>query len=420
MIAITLAKPKLKIKNMSISTYWLIPLIGALCLLAFQLISVGEAFDGLTFDAAINPIKILVLFLSMTILSVFLDETGFFKYLANAVLRKTSSSQIKLFTALYVTVSLVTIFTSNDIVILTFTPFVYYFTKNAKINPIPYLVSCFVAANTCSMLLIIGNPTNIYLATASGIDFFGYLKVMALPTFFAALTAYIVMFLIFKKALKKQISGVSGKVAIVQKPLLVVALGLLAIGTIFLAISSYIHTEMWLIAISTAGLLFLIVLTYALIKRTSPKELGRTLKRAPWELIPFVISMFILVLALEKYDVTMKLGSMLGTQNTIFTYGVVSALFANLVNNIPMSVLFSTILHNSGIGASGVYATIIGSNIGAFLTPAGALAGIMWLSILKKNGLDFSFFRFLKHGIVIAIPVLAASLASLAISSMWA
>jgi len=58
--------------------------------------------------------------------------------------------------ALFTFISAVAIFTSNDIVVLTFTPFVCYHAKNAKINPVPYLVSVFAAANTCSMLLIIG------------------------------------------------------------------------------------------------------------------------------------------------------------------------------------------------------------------------------------------------------------------------
>jgi len=420
MIAITLLKPKLKIKKFMVSTYWLIPLLGALILMACLLISPKEIFSGLTASTAINPIKILVLFLSMTVLSIFLDETGFFKWLANAVLKKAGSGQIKLFTALYVTVSLVTIFTSNDIVILTFTPFICYFAKNAKVDPIPYLVSCFVAANTCSMLLIIGNPTNIYLATSSGIDFVQYLKVMALPTLFAAVTAYVVMFLLFRKTLKTPISGTAEKISIEQKPLLFITLGLLAVTTVLLVISSYINIEMWLIACVSVGALIIIVLAFALIKREKPKELGQTLARTPWELVPFVIAMFIMVLALDKYEVTMKLGNLLGTRNTIIIFGIVSVLFANLVNNIPMSVLFTSILLSSSVPASGVFATIIGSNIGAFLTPVGALAGIMWLSILKKNNINFSFLSFLKYGIIIAVPVLAAALGGLAISSAWA
>ncbi|MEG1535559.1 MAG: ArsB/NhaD family transporter, partial [Clostridia bacterium] len=64
----------------------------------------------------------------------------------------------------------------------------------------------------------------------------------------------------------------------------------------------------------------------------------------------------------------------------------------------------------------GVFASVIGSNIGAFLTPVGALAGIMWSSILRHNGIKFSFVDFLKYGFAIAIPTLLASLGGLYLS----
>ena len=71
-------------------------------------------------------------------------------------------------------VSVLTVFTSNDIIVLTFTPFICHFAKSARIDPLPYLVSEFVAANTWSMALIIGNPTNIYLMSGTGISFLSY------------------------------------------------------------------------------------------------------------------------------------------------------------------------------------------------------------------------------------------------------
>ena len=419
MIAVTLIKPKLAFKGGGgVSTYWLVTLLGAGLLLAFKYITFGEVFAGLAADTAVNPLKILVLFLSVTLLSIFLDETGFFRFLANAVLKKAGSSQIKLFTAFYLTISLVTVFTSNDIVILTFTPFLCYFAKNAKVDPLPYLISGFVAANTCSMLLIIGNPTNVYLATANGIDFLSYLKVMALPTLFAVAAAYAVMLLLFYKKLKQPIAATPETIVIENKPLLTVSLILLSACTLLLAVSSYINAEMWLIALSAASALIVTALCFGAVKRTSMKELGRSLKRAPWELIPFVISMFVFVLSLEKYEVTAKLALLFGENNVILIYGSASALFSNLINNIPMSVLFSSILMNVSPAAavSGIYASVIGSNIGAFLTPIGALAGIMWLSILKQNGIDFNFLKFVKYGAIIAAPVLLASLLGLMIS----
>lgn len=100
-----------------------------------------------------------------------------------------------------------------------------------------------------------------------------------------------------------------------------------------------------------------------------------------------------------------------GERSDILTYGVSSTLVANLINNIPMSVLYSAITETASPFA--VYASVIGSNIGAFLTPVGALAGIMFTGLLKNLDVKFTFLDFLKYGVVVAIPTLFATLAGL-------
>ena len=182
MIASVLFFPRIKGKRISLDTYWIVALIGAVVIVASGQIGISSLWEALTDNSAINPLKILLLFLSMTVLSVFLDEVGFFKYLANKALLLAGKSQVKMFAVLYWTVSILTVFTSNDVIVLTFTPFICYFAKNAHIDPNPYLVSEFVAANTMSMIFLIGNPTNIYVATTYGVSFIDYFLVMALPT----------------------------------------------------------------------------------------------------------------------------------------------------------------------------------------------------------------------------------------------
>ena len=86
-----------------------------------------------------------------------------------------------------------------------------------------------------------------------------------------------------------------------------------------------------------------------------------------------------------------------------------SFLSCNILNNIPMSVLFSKILSVGGTEGQ-IFATVIGSNIGAFLTPIGALAGIMWSSILKTHGHRFGYLDFLRIGVTIAIPTILTAL----------
>ena len=383
-------------------------------LLATGSVKLSCVASALIADTAINPIKILVLFISMTILSIFLDELEFFRYLANAVLRRAGNSQIKLFFILYVTVSVLTVFTSNDIIILSFTPFICYFAKNAHISPLPYLAAEFIAANTWSMALIIGNPTNIYLVTAAGGDFISYLKVMILPTLASGIIALVFLYLTFRKKLITPIKADPEDIKINDRVSLTIGIIHLGVCTVLLAIGSYINLEMWLVSFVCAISLLIFTIIIALIRKRAPKHTVASLKRAPWELIPFIISMFVIVESLNTGGVTDIIFNTLNKGSSVWCYGITSFLASNLINNIPMSVLYSSIL---SLGASpiAVYATVVGSNLGACLTPIGALAGIMWNEILKNHNLKFGYLNFLKLGITTAIPALIVALGTLSL-----
>ena len=247
-MGLALFEHRLHPKHLSVRIYWTAPLLGAAILLIGGWLPAREAVSGLLADSAVNPIQILVLFFSMTLMSIFLDEAGFFRYLASAVLRFAGSDQRKLFVLLYAAVSFLTVFTSNDIVVLTFTPFICFFAKNAEIDPVPYLFAEFVAANTWSMLFIIGNPTNIYLAAGNGIDFASYFRVMALPTLFGAVTSFALLWVLFRKKLKAPMRVVAREARLSDKPTVGVAVAALGICILFLVLSSYLNLEMWLIA----------------------------------------------------------------------------------------------------------------------------------------------------------------------------
>lgn len=398
--------------------YWTAPVLGSIALLLFRLLPLPVMWEGLTSSGSINPLKILTLFISMTTLSIYLDEVGFFSYIAGISLKFAKTSQLRLFCVLFLLVSVLTVFTSNDIIILTFTPFICYFSKKAEIDPMPYLFGEFVAANTWSMMLIIGNPTNIYLATANGIGFGTYTAHMLLPTLFAGITAFLLLLMIFRKPLSQPISIKEEKPAIRDKGLVIIGLLHLVFCTILLILSSYIGLEMWYITLGFAVSLFLCVTIYKKKKGVKERILLHTIMRAPWELIPFVLSMFLLVLTLDRYQVTTIISDFFGTDHLVWKYGIASFLAANVMNNIPMSVAFSSIVSHLSEAdrLPAAYASIIGSNIGAYFTPLGALAGIMWSGILNKMGIPFSFRKYISYGIRISIPVLIAALVGLYVS----
>lgn len=413
-----LLKPELTVGKLRLGTYWLISLSGALLLICTGGVPLSYIGRGLIADSSVNPIKILLLFFSMTFLSVYLDEVGFFRYLASVALHRAGGNQRVLFVTLYLTVSVLTVFTSNDIVILTFTPFICFFAGRAKIDPLPYLISEFVAANTWSLLFLIGNPTNIYLASSAGIGFLPYLAVMALPTALAGVTSFAVLWLLFHRRLRAPIGGgETGTEPIADAHELELGVFHLAGATLLLAVSSYLHLEMVWVAVGFALSLAVMTLLLFLHRHSRPAILFSAVRRLPFSLIPFVLSMFVLVLGMNYTGLTDRLASLLITDHPIFRVGISSFFTANLINNIPMSVLFSSLLQTASgepeVYRAGIFAAVIGSNIGAYLTPVGALAGIMWSSILRRFGVRFSFRKFILYGVAIALPTLLAALTGL-------
>ena len=267
------------------------------------------------------------------------------------------------------------------------------------------------------MALIIGNPTNVYLATANGISFIQYVSVMLLPTLMGGICAMLVLYLLFRKMLDQPLECTEDDFKIQDKGALIIGVAHLASCTVLLVVSSYIGMEMWFITLCFAISLFVTYGIYSLIRKKKTDIVVKCLERAPWELIPFVISMFIFVMSFDKVNLTGTIEQLLGGDQVVLRYGVVSFVVANLVNNIPMSVLFSSVVTSLDpqVLMEGVYASIVGSNIGAFFTPIGALAGIMWSGILKKNNVKMSFATYIKYGTIISVPTLLLTLAGLQI-----
>ena len=417
-------------RHLRMQSYFLGALLGPVLILGFGFLSYQDVVRSIAGNAMLQPGGVLALFLAMVFMSIFLDITGFFEMCARYALRRARTDGRRLFVAVYLTVSLLTIFISNDIVILTFTSFVYYFARAAKLNPTPYLVAEFFAANTWSMMLYVGNPTNILLAGARGMDFVQYSTWMMLPTLAAGVTGFLALYLVFRRDIEKPFAPPPDESrpadALTDRAGALMAGGLLLSCIALLAVSPYIGLRMWIVAVICALTLLLILLardSYAafLRQRTGALRNGsasQTFARMPWTVLPFVLSLFITVEALYRYGHTASLGQWFARLASaipggfVAVYGVSSTLAANLLNNIPMSLGFTFVMKDLA-GAdlnAAVFATIIGSNLGANLTPLGALAGIMWMGILRDKDCHISFLQFTKYGLMVTPLTLAAAL----------
>lgn len=409
--------PKAKLGKLSLSTFFIFPTVVAIIFLCIPKLKPVEILSQFISSDGINPLEILSLFFSLIFISTILDEVGFFKVLAIYALKKAKGKQTTLFFILTLIIAVLTVFTSNDIIIITFTPFIIFFCKRANISPIPYLISEFVTANTWSMFLLIGNPTNIYISENFSIDFLSYLECMALPTVFVGIAVTLMMYLLFRKKLKDDIKVEVEEEKIKDKVVYYTSLSALVITLVAMIIANFLNNPMWIVSLTSAILLLVIILFYSIRRKDSLSYLSHSLKRLPYNLIPFLLSMFVIVLALKEVDITKEISSLLNNSQPILTYGISSFLTANLINNIPMSILFTEIIKSSEIvKLESIYATIIGSNVCAYFTEVGALAGIMWVTLMKNNKIEFSFLSFIKYGSILSLTALSFALIGLKIS----
>jgi len=175
----------------------------------------------------------------------------------------------------------------------------------------------------------------------------------------------------------------------------------------------------WLIALGGALALFIFLFARGMFTHQFD-EIRTTIIRIPWSTIPFTISFFILVYALSESTFLLESRNWLvslshETSAAVVVFGVTSALISNAMNNIPMSVAFASILSEVPLTIQwpAAYAATIGSNIGAYFTPFGALAGILWMSILRRKGVNLSYHSFIFHGVLVGTIVLLSSLVAL-------
>ena len=417
--------------------YGMAPIIGVFILLATSSINEETVVRGIVGTDTIRPYSILILFMALAYLCISLDLKGFFAYLALVATKAAGDSGKRLFLYFFLLTSFLTVFTSNDIVILTMTPIIYYFAKNTKTDPIPFLLAQFFAANIWSIALYIGNPTNIIVAQAYNLSFLEYSRWMILPTIFAGTSCLALLWLIFRKRIPDRIENPNRdpESALVDRDGAVFGTINLVACLIMLSLSSWLVVPIWAIPLFFAFVVFASdSLPHHVTRKrenasADPMGSKSALKRMPWKIAPFVTGLFIMVESLSVsgwVDVfASSLSKVSGDLPTaVLVMGFASSFASNLMNNQPMTILFTRILQSSAftvtpeVQRGAMFALVLGSNFGANFTLIGALAGIMWAKMLYDKGVTVSFKEFSKYGFLIMPVVVALACLALVIQLM--
>ena len=409
--------------------YGLAPIVGVIILFVTFSIGIDTITGGIIGGADVKPYSILILIMSLVYICVSLDSTGFFEYLSLRIVRASRNSGKRLFVYFFLLSAFLTLFTANDIVILTMTFIILYVSKNAQIDPIPFLFAQFFATNIFGMALYIGNPTNIVAADAYGFSFVEFAKWMFLPSIFAAAICLFSLWLVFRRRIPSEFKTPEIDPRLALKNRTGTLFGSIVLACTILCMSlpvGWTGVPLWTIALFFAIVMFL----HDVVSHRS--GIRAISSRMPWKIVPFLIGFFIIVESLASTGWTDLFASQLSKISgslitTVFGICFLSSIAASVMNNHPMTIFFVKTFQSSSFTAAQTtspaptVALVAGGNFGANFTLIGALAGLMWAKILFDKGCSISFSEFSKYGFLIMPLVVAVTCLTLVIELMvWA
>lgn len=364
-------------------------------------------------------------FIAVIIISLLLDESGFFEWAALHVARWGNGRGRLLFTYIILLGAAVAALFANDGAALILTPIVIAmllalgFSRGATLA---FVMAAGFIADTASLPLIVSNLVNIVSADFFHLGFTEYAAVMV-PVNLAAIAATLVMLHLF---FRKDIPAVYD-LSLLKAPKEAIrdmntfktgwlVLVLLLVG--FFALEP-LGVPVSLVAAVGALILFTVA------KKGHAINTGKVLRGAPWQIVVFSLGMYLVVYGLRNAGLTHYLSALLnqfagqGLWVATLGTGFLTAFLSSIMNNMP-TVLVGA-LSIDGSTASGVikeamiYANVIGSDLGPKITPIGSLATLLWLHVLSQKNMTITWGYYFRVGIVMTIPVLLVTLTALAL-----
>jgi arsenical pump membrane protein len=364
-------------------------------------------------------------FIALIIISLILDEAGFFRWAALHIARWGGGRGAALFALVILLGAAVSALFANDGAALILTPIVLAMLSALGFRPaatLAFILATGFIADSASLPFVISNLVNIVSADYFKVSFGEYAGVMIIVDIAAVLASLGVLFALFRKQLPEHYdSGMLEAPGAAIRDLQVFRVGWLVLAVLLIGYfaAGPLGIPVSVVAALGAGLLWIVA------GRGKVVSTRAVLRGAPWQIVLFSLGMYLVVYGLRNAGLTDALAGLLGrfAEGGLWTAtlgtGFLMAFISSVMNNLP-SVLIGTLAIDastaSGVVKQGmIYANIVGNDLGPKITPIGSLATLLWLHVLASKGVRIGWGQYFKVGIVLTLPVLLITLAALAL-----
>lgn len=364
-------------------------------------------------------------FIAIIIISLLLDQAGFFEWIALHVARLGGGNANKLFVLIVLLGAVVAALFANDGAALILTPIVIAMLVKMRVSPattLAFIMAAGFIADTASLPLVVSNLVNIVSADFFNIPFDRYAQVMIPVNLVSVLSSLLVLYLFYRRDIPSSydVDSLPEPVSAIKDPA-TFYMGWLVLAALLLGF--FVLEPMGIPISAIAGVGAATLLITALINHKV--SVPNVLKEAPWQVVVFSLGMYLVVYGLKNEGLTGYLTvtlNALGEQGlwaaTIGT-GFMSAGLSSIMNNMPTVLIQSLAIADSTqpdtITQAMVYANVIGSDLGPKITPIGSLATLLWLHVLASKEVVITWGYYFKVGVVLTVPVLLATLTALAL-----
>ena len=384
----------------------IVGLFGAMLMILFGILDQETAVHHIDFNT-------LGLLMGMMIIVNITSETGLFNFLAIWAAQKVRARPIALLVVLSSITMVCSALLDNVTTVLLTVPITFSITSQLKVDVMPYLISQILASNIGGTATLIGDPPNIMIGSAVGLDFMAFVQNLTLISIIIFILVQLILIALYHKELHTQpelqdkIMRLPADAQITDHALLHKCLAVIFLTITFFVLHGSLGLESATVALSGAGLLLLLTAT------RDEEKIAKVLSKIEWPAIFFFGGLFILVGALVETGVIRMLAAeaIKATGGNVEATAILilwmSAIASAFIDNIPFVATLIPLIQDMGqMGLTNLdpmwWSLALGACLGGNGTLIGASANVVVASMSAQRGRPISFLGFMK----IAFPVM--------------